>query len=143
MGRAADWVINGAYYDRALYRNWLGYDLFRTMGEGRWAAETRACDLTLDGSYLGIFHLVERPDRDGSRIDIADDDGTGATFILKNDEIGQGPANSLGYGVWNLVYPKVPDATQRQGINKAIADWATAAANPTTEAVPRGAGSMM
>lgn len=126
MGRESDWVLNGNYYDRSLIRNPLAYDLFRAAGQVgsakaagqvRYAAEHRYCDLSLDGEWLGIYSLMERVKRDDDRLDIAADDGTGQSFILKLAESDYLHANNLGYGGWKVVYPSVPDASQQAGIN--------------------------
>ncbi|MCK6504223.1 CotH kinase family protein [Myxococcota bacterium] len=139
MGDEADWVFNGNYFDRLLVRNPLAYDLFRAAGEvgdpawPRYAAEHRFCDLTLDGTWLGIYSLMERIKRDDDRLSIEADDGTGSSFVLKLDDGEALVSNSLGYGGWSVIYPKDPDAAQQAGITAAIQAWQAAAlADPSS-----------
>jgi hypothetical protein len=105
MGWEADWILNGNYADRALFRNKLGYDLYNAFGgEGAWAAESVLCQLELNGEWLGVFTLSEKVKRDGERIAISDaTDGT--SWIVKNDD-SDGFMNSTGfYAYWQLVWP--------------------------------------
>jgi spore coat protein H len=103
MGAEADWLLNGSWLDRSLVRNKLGYDLHRAMG--RWAPDSRFAELTLDGQYLGVFLLVERIEHGGTRLDIADDDGTGRSFIVKGSDSGQFPS-TVQHNPWEEVYPE-------------------------------------
>lgn len=136
MGDESDWVLNGNYYDRALIRNPLAYDLFNAAGavgsakhasSPRYAAEHRYCDLVLDGSWVGIYSLMEKIKRDDDRIDIDGDDGTGSSFVVKLHDSDYLLANRLGYGGWKVVYPSDPDAGQRDGIRAWLEGWQAAA----------------
>ncbi len=109
MGGDADWILNGNYADRALFRNQLSYDLFRSWGgPENYATETVLCELTRDGEWLGVFTLGERVKRDDDRVDIAEDpDDLGRSFIVKSDDGGGCiAAASSTYGEWCLVYPR-------------------------------------
>ncbi len=125
FGAEEDWVINGAYVDRALMRNQFAFDLFRAMGG--WAPESSPCTLTLDGAWLGIYFLTERARREDSRIDIPRSE-TGDSFIAVLDE---GPvvvsfqAAGVGHGGWRLVYPRQERATeaQRAGATAWLQGW--------------------
>ena len=131
MGGESDWVLNGMYYDRALFRNALAYDLFRAMDPRRYAAETRYCDLVLDGEWLGLFLLTEQVKRDDDRVDIPVDDGSGNSFVLKLDDSGGIAENTLGHGVWSAVSPSSPTPAQVDGITAVLAGWqATAMSDP-------------
>ncbi len=99
MGSEADWLLNGMYLDRALFRNKLAYDLFRDMGG--FAPESAYVEVTLNGAYSGVYLLTERIDHD--RVDQPDDDGTGSAFVLRADE--SGIASSIQYGHWLPIYP--------------------------------------
>ena len=68
LGMPADthWVLNAATVDRSLMRHKLAYDLFRSLsanGERRFAAASRFVEADLNGSYLGVYLLMERVDR--------------------------------------------------------------------------------
>jgi hypothetical protein len=105
MGQEADWVLDGAWADRSLMRNRLTFSLFRDSGANRWAPRARYCEVTLDAEYAGIYVLLERIKRDDDRLNLPEDDGTGKTFIVKQDDDG---TLSLSIGVgskWQLVYP--------------------------------------
>ncbi len=116
MGRDADWVLDGAWADRSFMRNRLSFAVFRDMGAERWAPHARYCELTLNGSYQGIYVLLEKIKRDDDRVVLPEDDGTGSTFLLKQDEDGT-LRLSIGVGTrWQSVYPnsKVITPTQTQ-----------------------------
>ncbi len=105
MGREADWILNGNYADRALFRNKLGYDLFRAFDNpGEWAAESVLCELELNGAWQGVFTLGERPERDDDRIDVANA-RDGSSWVLKNDDSDGFMAASGFYAYWQLVHP--------------------------------------
>lgn len=111
MGGESDWILNGNYADRALFRNKLGFDLYRAFGgQDRWAAETVLCELELDGEWLGVFTLGERAKRDDERIAVADaTDGT--SWIVKNDD-SDGFMSSTGfYAYWQLVWPRAEETS--------------------------------
>lgn len=129
MGSESDWILNGAYVDRALFRSALVYDSFQALAPERYAPESRFCHLTLDGDWLGIYLLTERVKRDGSRLDLApDESGDASTFIVKLDDEDGLVANSGGTGTWQLVYPREDDATAGQiaGATSALAAWVRA-----------------
>ena len=119
MGSEADWLLNGMWIDRALLRNKIAYDLFRDLtADHDWAPESRYVEVTYNGSYYGLFALVERIDRDGGRVDIPEDDGTGSSFLVKADEVGI--VSSVQYGLWSVLYPTSPTAEQTAGITARI-----------------------
>ncbi len=134
MGAESDWVANGNYADRALFRNKLSFDLFQSFGEERYAAQSVLCELTLDGDWLGVFTLGERIKRDDARVDIAEDpDDLGRSFIVKNDDGGGCfmPAEAV-YGEWCLVYPRPDRASEpaREGIVTALQAFEDAVTGP-------------
>lgn len=119
MGEEADWLLNGMWIDRALMRNKLAFDLFRELTDGReWAPESAYVELTTNGSYAGLYALTERIDRDGSRLDLPADDGTGTSFIVKGDE--SGIFSTSQYAHWGYVYPSSPDAAQIRGMTERL-----------------------
>lgn len=102
MGEEADWLLNGMYLDRALFRNKLAYDLFRDMGD--FAPASVYVELTLNGAYAGVYLLNERIDH--RRVGQPDDDGTGSAFVLRADE--SGIPSTVQYAAWAAVYPEPP-----------------------------------
>ena len=106
MGADADWLLNGAWLDRALVRNKLGYDLHRAMGGS--APDSRFAELTLDGAPLGVYLLAERLEHGKDRVDLPDDDGTGVSFIVKGSQ--DGIASTVQAKPWEVVYPALDPA---------------------------------
>ena len=91
MPEEEDWILYAPYNDVSLLRNVLTYHLWSEMGH--WAPRTRYCELILNGSYKGIYILVEKIKRDKNRVDIAkmnpeDTSGTELTggYIMKIDK---------------------------------------------------------
>lgn len=143
MGAEADWILNGAWIDRALFRNQLLFDLFQDL-EGvveddgsrpapgsRYAAETVFCTLERDGDPQGIYVLTEKVKRDPARLDLVEEDGTGRSFIVKlddRDHRGGFHDNGVGYGTWRAVYPREQDASAAEldAIRGVLQDWEAA-----------------
>lgn len=86
-----DWILYGPYSDKSLMRNVLIYDLAREMNH--YASRTRFVELTINGSYQGIYVFMEKLKRDDNRIainklkddEISGEDLTGG-YILKIDK---------------------------------------------------------
>jgi CotH kinase protein len=105
MGSDPDWVIDGLYYDRLLVRDKLGYDLFRSFAkDGPTAAESALCELTLDGTYIGVVALVERIKRDDDRLDL-DPANDGESFVMKQIDEDCFRWNTTTYGCFKLISP--------------------------------------
>lgn len=132
MGGEADWILNGMYIDRALFRTKLMFDTFQSFGDAaRWAPESRYAEVTLDGEWLGIYLLSERVERDDDRVDLAADVAeVGASFIVKQDDADGFTEVDIAHGNWQLVYPDEDRATASQvaGVRAALADWTDAVA---------------
>lgn len=113
MGAESDWVLNGAWVDRALFRNKLSFDLFQAMGGAdHYAPESAFCELTLNGSYEGIYLLAERIKRDASRVNLeGGGEVDGESFVLKLEQSEGTMPNVMGYGTWDLVYPTDDEAS--------------------------------
>lgn len=123
MSEDADWVLNGNYYDRSLFRNKLAFDVF--LGMGRYAPRSMFCTLTLNGEARGIYSLVERIKRNPERLALAADDGSGSSFLLKLDEDDILYENAGGYAGWSVRYPK-PEAVDEAvaaGITATLDAW--------------------
>ncbi len=103
-----DWILYGPYSDKSLLRNVLIFHLSNQMG--RYGSRTRFIELTLNGSYQGVYVAMEKIKRDGNRVDIAKldpdeiegDDLTGG-YIVKIDKW-TGSDN----GGWASPYPPRP-----------------------------------
>jgi len=64
-----DFILHGPYSDKTLMRNVLIFELANRMGQ--YATRTRYVELEVNGSYEGIYVLMERIKRDNDRVDIA------------------------------------------------------------------------
>jgi hypothetical protein len=128
MGREEDWVLNGAYIDRALFRNKLLYDLFQSFGGvERYAPESAFCELTLDGTWQGIYLLTERVKRDDDRVALPKDDALdGSSFLLEQDDEGGIRDVGIAFGRWRLIYPHEKRSSARQvaGVVRWLDGWA-------------------
>lgn len=112
MGKESDWVLDGSWVDRSFMRNMLTFSLFRDMGW--YAPRGRFCNLSLDGQAQGIYELREKIKRDDDRVVLSDDDGTGKSLLLKQDDDGS-LRLSIGAGFhWQLLYPKEASASSAQ-----------------------------
>lgn len=130
FGADEDWVVNGAWIDRALMRNQFGFDTF--LGMGGWAPQSAACSLTLDGAWLGIYFLSERARRGAARIDFPATD-TGDGFIAVMEEgTGVVDFSAVGHGTWRLVSPRQETATAEQiaGASAWLRGWVAALQAP-------------
>ncbi|NLN61851.1 MAG: hypothetical protein GX146_03125 [Myxococcales bacterium] len=145
MGKEQDWILDGSWMDRSFMRNNIVSDIFRKLGPRRWAPKSRFGQMTFNGQAQGIYRLVEKIKRDDDRIDITEDDGTGESFVLKQDDDGDMRAYlglertqgnfmnpTSGNNTWKLVYPHRDRASTAQRQN--IQNWLNAMAN----AIPQG-----
>jgi hypothetical protein len=114
MGGESDWILDGSWVDRSFLRNELAFALFRALDAGNWAPRGRFCEVRLNDEPRGIYRLGERIKRDDDRIAIPPDDGTGQSFVVKQDDTG-----ALRWDVgeqrnWKLVSPNEARATPQQ-----------------------------
>jgi spore coat protein H len=130
MGKDPDWILDGSWADRSFMRNPLVLDTYASFGRSRYGAKSRFCTLTLNGASQGIYRLGEKVKRSDARLALAADDGTGASFIIKQDDTGVLLFDAGGQKTWQLVYPAQDVATtaQRAGV-QAWLDQLTAALN--------------
>ena len=63
-----DWVLNSLAFDPSLIRNYLSYDLARSMGN--YAARGKYCELVINGDYKGLYIFMEKLKIDNDRINI-------------------------------------------------------------------------
>ncbi len=130
MGAESDWILNGMYVDRSLLRNKLAFDLFQSFGEDeRYGPESRYCELTLNGDYEGIYALGERIKRADSRLDLAETETPGASFIIKLDDREGFHGNAVGTGIWQMVYPE-GDVVSEAQVEVFLTGWEEAIRGP-------------
>jgi len=116
LGKENDWVFHGPYPDKTLMRNVLAYNLGNRTG--RWSPKTHFFELYLDGTYNGVYALVEKIKNDKNRLNLAklsvtDTIGDGLTggYILKLDRPETTDVNEKDY--WISPY-KAPTAYQQK-----------------------------
>ena len=114
MGKESDWILDGMWADRSLMRNAMAFDTFRDLGGPHYAAKGRYCRLTLNGNAQGIYRLEEKIKRDDDCVVIAADDGTGHSFVIKQDSGGAAKLSVGDESNWELVYPNQEKATAAQ-----------------------------
>ncbi|MDZ7265475.1 MAG: CotH kinase family protein, partial [candidate division KSB1 bacterium] len=108
-----DWILYAPYTDKSLMRNVLAYRLSNDLG--RYASRTRYCELVLNGSYEGVYVLMEKIKRDRNRVNISklqptDIEGDAVTggYIIKIDK----PDGAKNQG-WDSPFLPYPGAWQR------------------------------
>lgn len=69
MPAGSDWLLVANYFDKSLMNNVLSYHLGRAMG--RYAPRHRNVEVMLNGTYVGVYALVERIKRSANRLDLA------------------------------------------------------------------------
>ena len=91
MPEDEDWVLYAPYSDKSLLRNAVTFNLGGLMGN--WQPRYRFCEVYLNGSYHGVYMLIEKIKRGQDRVDInklrtneiTGDDLTGG-YIVKADK---------------------------------------------------------
>ncbi|MBN1998068.1 CotH kinase family protein [candidate division KSB1 bacterium] len=68
LPRENDFILRAGFIDKTLMRDALAY--FMSRGIGRWAPRTRHVELYLNGSYQGVYILVEKIKPDKNRLNI-------------------------------------------------------------------------
>jgi len=63
-----DWILNSLAYDPSLIRNYLSYDLSRSIGN--YAARGKYCEVVINGDYKGLYIFMEKLKIDSERINI-------------------------------------------------------------------------
>jgi hypothetical protein len=63
-----DWILNGLGFEPSLIRDYLCYNLSRSIGE--YASRTVYCELMINGSYNGLYVLQEKIKQGSDRVDI-------------------------------------------------------------------------
>ena len=93
-----DWILTGdvfqapnTIFDRTLMYHYIGYELSRSMGN--YASRSKFVEVELNGTYIGVYVLMEKLKKDVNRINIeslssSDTDAAKITggYILKIDK---------------------------------------------------------
>lgn len=68
MPEEHDWVLNSIAYDPSLIRNFLSYELSRSIGN--YAARGKFCEVIINDDYKGLYIFMEKLKIDQDRINI-------------------------------------------------------------------------
>jgi hypothetical protein len=127
MPEENDWVLYAPYTDKTMVRDVMTYTLDASLGH--WSPRCRYVELFLNGSYQGLYVLMEKIKRNKDRVDIAkllttDNSGVDVTggYIIKIDKTtgggGEGWYSSYSNAVGNTLYlydyPKAKEITSAQ-----------------------------
>jgi hypothetical protein len=74
-----DWALIASYVDESLLRNYVVYQTGRWLG--RYAARTRLVEVNVNGSYEGVYLLVERLKLHDKRVAVDDSDISGGYLL--------------------------------------------------------------
>ncbi len=110
MPTNSDWVLSAPYSDKSMLRNALTYHLGRKMGA--WQPRFKFCEVYMNGSYHGVYMVIEKIKRDSNRVDInklkpdeiSGDNLTGG-YIVKVDKTWDLTTNEYFTSYPSIVYP--------------------------------------
>lgn len=128
FGKDEDWILDGSWVDRSFMRNTLISDLFRGFSATWYAPESGYCTLEVNGAPQGIYRLVERIKRGDERVPLVKDDGSGASFVIKQEKDGYLRLDIGLESGWEATYPNNPTAAQIQGIQTWLDQFSAALA---------------
>ena len=127
MPEENDWILYAPYTDKTMIRDVLTYTLDASFGH--WSPRCRFVELFLNGSYEGVYVLMEKIKRNKNRVNIAkltttDNSGADLTggYIIKIDKTtgssGAGwysnYSNVSGNTYYQYDYPKIDVITSSQ-----------------------------
>ncbi|HPE75507.1 MAG TPA: CotH kinase family protein [Draconibacterium sp.] len=78
MPKENDWILNSLAFDPSLIRNYLSYDLARSLGN--YAARGKYCEVVINGDYKGLYIFMEKLKIDSERINVAKMTNTNNSF---------------------------------------------------------------
>ncbi len=121
-----DWILNGLAFDPSLIRDYLSYNLSRSLGN--YASRTAYCEVVINGEYKGLYVLQEKVKADGERVNVTKITTTQNTlpnlsggYITKADKTTGGDPvawsmTSYTGGLVDFIHelPKPEDATGQQ-----------------------------
>jgi hypothetical protein len=127
MPKENDWILYAPYTDKTMIRDVLTYTLDATFGH--WSPRCRFVELFLNGSYEGVYVLMEKIKRNKNRVNIAKltttdnsgEDLTGGYMIKIDKTTGSGGdgwystySNVAGSTYYQYDYPKADVITSSQ-----------------------------
>jgi subtilisin-like proprotein convertase family protein len=145
MPAEADWILLADYTDKTLMRNFLTYDLSRSMGH--YASRCKKVELILNNEYQGVYTLCEKVKRGHNRVNVSKMDSTVTTnpgitggYIFQIDHADQigwyslypGDSPSNAHFFYQQIYPKDSsiNPTQAAYIKDVVDSFETAMQSP-------------
>ena len=58
-----DWVLDGAYRDKLIFRNKLNHDLYNELSGSKNTINSRFVEVYVNSKFEGLYNLLEKPDR--------------------------------------------------------------------------------
>ena len=112
MPKSGKWILNASFEDQSLLRNKLAYDVSRKIME--YAPRSEFCELYLiddgqslsDAHYMGVYLLVEKVERNESRVDISQSLNylSETSFIVSRNRIKPSDILLNNYGFETYLY---------------------------------------
>jgi len=150
MPKQNDWILNGLAYDPSLLRDYLSYNLSRSIGY--YTVRTQYCEMVLNGVYKGLYILQEKIKDDADRVNIeaidknaADGAAITGGYITKADKTTGGdpiawlmdsyandPIEQVQY-IHELPKPEDVTPAQNDYIKKQFTDLETLARNKNAD----------
>lgn len=125
MGAASSWVLNGPFLDKTLMRNYVSYILAGSFMLG--TPEVRFCELFVNGSYQGIYLLLEQVEVSQDRLNLkpSDPNMSATSYLVRRDwtdatsernvhELLKDIYMASGDATIELLYPSASSATEAQ-----------------------------
>lgn len=118
MPKENDWILYAPYSDKSMLRNVITFEMAKAL-DG-YSSRTAFCEVFVDGSYEGIYVLMEKIKRDDSRVDVdsllsinGDDNSLTGGYVFKVDKMDDDYVDQ--YSGWTTrpqpSYPNAMDIT--------------------------------
>ncbi len=78
-----DWILNANYIDKTFLRHVFSYELFSDMDPNNLSSKCQYVEVRLNGSYNGLYVLMERLDKSSLKVNDADS----LAFIFKEPHL--------------------------------------------------------
>jgi hypothetical protein len=138
LGMAEDkkWLFLAEYSDKTMLRNRMAFEL-GYLSSLAWTPDTEFAEVYLNGVYNGTYHISQKVEEDGDRVDLGD-----SGFLLEIDQLERLDQDDVSFNtdryLVNIKEPElVLDDAQYQYISRYINEFEDALfsanfANPTT-----------
>ena len=85
MAEEKDWALLANYSDKTLLRNQAAFCVGKILGM-QWVPAAQPVELTLNGSYDGLYMLTEHVETGEFRVDVGEETDTSNGFLIELDE---------------------------------------------------------